>query len=164
MRDECEAIRAVEQYADFIRRICFLHLKNQQDTEDISQTVFLKYILYSGAFETAEHERAWFIRATVNACKDRLKSLLRHPTTPLEVLAEEAAAVSDDHRELLQLVLALPAKYKDVLYLFYYEGYSAVEIARILHKKENTVYSLLARGRTLLKHQLGGDGLESSIP
>lgn len=159
MRDERDAIRAVEQYADMIRRICFLHLKNQQDTEDVSQTVFLKYILSSGAFENAEHEKAWFVRVTVNACKDWLKSLLRHPATPLEVLAEEAASVSDDHRELLQLALSLPAKYKDVIYLFYYEGYSAVEIAKLLGKKENTIYSLLARGRTLLKDQLGGEVL-----
>lgn len=158
MRDECQAIRAVAQYADLIRRICFLHLKNQSDTEDISQTVFLKYILYSGAFEDDAHEKAWFIRVTVNACKDLLKSLWRHPTVALEVLSEEAAAVSDDHRELLQLVLSLPVKYKDVLYLFYYEGYSAVEIANMLGKNENTVYSLLSRGRSLLKDQLGGEG------
>lgn len=160
MRDEHEANRAVEQYADMIRRICFLHLKNQSDTEDISQNVFLKYILYSGAFENAEHEKAWFIRVTVNACKDFLKSLWRHPTAPLELLAEEAAAVSDDHHELLTLVLALPPKYKDVIYLFYYEGYGAVEISKILGKNENTVYSLMSRGRTLLKENLGGDGLE----
>lgn len=161
MKEEQEAIRAVGKYADLIRRICFLHLKNQQDTEDISQTVFLKYILYSGAFESEEHEKAWFIRVTVNACKDWIKSLLRHPTTPLEVLSEEASSISDSHQELLQLVLSLSPKYKDALYLFYYEGYSAVEIAKLLGKKENTIYSLLARGRTLLKDQLGGEWLES---
>lgn len=159
MRDEREATRAVGQYADTIRRICFLHLKNQSDTEDISQTVFLKYILYSGAFESEAHERAWFIRVTINACKDFLKSLWRHPTAPLEVLSEERAAVPDDYQELLQLVLSLPKKYKDVLYLFYYEGYTAVEIANILGKNENTVYSLMSRGRTLLKDQLGGEWL-----
>lgn len=160
MRDEHEANRAVEQYAHMIRRICFLHLKSQNDTEDICQNVFLKYILYSGAFENEEHEKAWFIRVTVNACKDFLKSLWRHPTTPLEVISEEAAAVSDDHHELLELVLSLPPKYKDVIYLFYYEGYTAVEIAKILGKNENTVYSLMSRGRTLLKEKLGGDGIE----
>lgn len=160
MRTEREAIRAVEQYADIIRRICFLHLKNQSDTEDISQTVFLKYILYSGAFENDEHEKAWFIRVTVNACKDFMKGLWRHPTASLEVLSEEAAAISDDHRELLEVVLALPQKYKDVIYLFYYEGYTAVEISKILRKNENTIYSLMSRGRALLKEKLGGDGLE----
>lgn len=160
MREEHEAIQAVERYANMIRRVCFLHLKNQHDTEDISQTVFLKYILYSGAFENEEHEKAWFIRVTVNACKDWLKSLKRHKTTPMEALSEEVLSVSDDHQELLQVVLSLPAKYKDVIYLFYYEGYTAVEIAKLLGKKENTVYSLLARGKKLLKDQLGGEGFE----
>lgn len=159
MRQEQDAIYAVEQYADTIRRICFLHLKNQSDTEDISQAVFLKYILYSGAFETKAHEKAWFIRVTVNACKDFLKSLWRHPTAPLEVLSEEAIAIADDSRELLQMVLSLPPKYKDVIYLFYYEGYSAGEIAKILGKNENTIYSLLSRGRALLKDELGGEGI-----
>lgn len=159
MRDEYEANCAVEQYADMIRRICFLHLNNQSDTEDIAQNVFLKYILYSGTFESAEHEKAWFIRVTINACKDWVKSLRRHPTAYLEVISEEEA-VSDDHRELLSLVLSLPQKYKDAIYLFYYEGYSAVEIAKILGKKENTVYSLMSRGRMLLKEKIGGDGFE----
>lgn len=160
MRTEHEATRAVEQYADMIRRICFMHLKNQTDTEDISQNVLLKYLLYSGAFKSAEHEKAWFIRVTVNACKDYLKSLWRHPATPLELISEEALAISDEQGEILHTVLSLPAKYKDVIYLFYYEGYSALEIAKILGKNENTVYSLMSRGRALLKEKLGGDGLE----
>lgn len=160
MRDEHEANHAVEQYADMIRRICFLHLKNQSDTEDVFQNVFLKYILYLGTFESTEHEKAWFIRVTINACTDWTKSLLRRSTAPLEVLSEEVAAVSDDYGELLEIVLALPPKYKDVIYLFYYEGYTAVEIAKILGKNENTVYSLMSRGRTLLKETLGGDGIE----
>lgn len=158
MRDEHEAIRAVEQYSDMIRRICFLHLKNQENTEDISQTVFLKYILYSGAFENPAHEKAWFIRVTINACKDFLKNLWRHPTTPLDILSEEALSVSDNDNHLLTLVLSLPKKYKDVIYLFYYEGYTAAEIGKILGKSENTIYSLLSRGRKLLKETLGGDG------
>ncbi|WP_343207972.1 RNA polymerase sigma factor [Anaerolentibacter hominis] len=160
MREESEAVHAVEKYSDLIRRICFLHLKNRNDTEDIAQSVFLKYILYQGTFESDEHEKAWFIRVTVNTCKDWLKSLLRHPAVPLDVLSEEALAVSDDHHELLQTVLSLPSKYKDVIFLFYYEGYTAGEIANILGKKENTIYSLMSRGRALLKERLGGDGLE----
>ncbi len=67
------------------------------------------------------------------------------------------AEVLEDHREVLEAVLALPDKYKDVSYLHYYEGYSAAEIGRILGKKENTVYSLLSRGRGILKERLGGE-------
>lgn len=61
---------------------------------------------------------------------------------------------------MLEAVLSLPKKYKDALYLFYYEEYSAAEIAKIIKKKENTVYTLLSRGRQLLKEKLGGEGLE----
>lgn len=146
----------METYADLVRRICALHVKNRQDTEDIFQTVFLKYLLYSGTFQSAEHEKAWFVRVTVNACRDVLRSLFRRNTVPLET-AEELSAGNSENREVLQAVLSLPVKYKDAIYLHYYEGYTAAEIAGILQKKENTVYTWLARGRELLRQQLGGD-------
>lgn len=156
MRSEQDAKRAIELYSDMIRRICLLHLKNHADTEDVFQEVFLKYILRSDVFENAEHEKAWFIRVTVNACKDFLKSLFRRRTVPLEVLSEEAACVGPEYSEILEIVLSLPEKYKDTIYLHYYEGYTAKEIGELLNKKENTVYSLLSRGRELLRLELGG--------
>ena len=70
MRSEQEVNRAVEQYANMVRRLCMIHLKNYADTEDIFQTVFLKYALSSVWFENEEHEKAWFLRVTINACKD----------------------------------------------------------------------------------------------
>lgn len=79
MRSEQEVNRAIEQYADTVRRLCMLHLKNYADTEDIFQTVFLKYVLSSVVFENEEHEKAWFIRVTINACRDLLKSFLPQP-------------------------------------------------------------------------------------
>lgn len=160
MRSEQDTIRVIEQYADMIRRICLLHLKNHADTEDVFQEVFLKYILSSHTFESAEHEKAWFIRVTLNTCKDVLKSLFRHPTVPLDVLSEEASHVMPENLEVLEAVLSLPQKYKTALYLHYFEGYTAKEIGRILNKKENTIYSLLSRGREMLKRELGGDSNE----
>ena len=77
MRSEEEVNAAVERYSDTIRRICMIYLKNYADTEDIFQTVFLKYILSEDAFENGEHEKAWFIRVTINACKDLLKNFFR---------------------------------------------------------------------------------------
>lgn len=74
MRSEEEVNAAVERYSDTIRRICMIYLKNHADTEDIFQTVFLKYILNENTFENGEHEKAWFIRVTINACKDLLKN------------------------------------------------------------------------------------------
>ena len=160
MCTEQETSRAIELYSDMIRRICLLYLKNHADTEDVFQEVFLKYVLRGAVFESVEHERAWLIRVTVNACKDLLKSLFRRKTVSLEVLSEEAASISSEQHATLEAVLALPEKYKDVIYLHYYEGYNAREIGRILKKKENTVYSLLSRGRELLRQELGGDVIE----
>ena len=77
MRSEQEVNRAIERYADTVRRLCVVHLKNEADAEDIFQNVFLKYALSTGDFESEEHERAWMIRVTINACKDLLKSFFR---------------------------------------------------------------------------------------
>ncbi len=159
MREDAETVRAVERYSDLIRRVCLCHLKNREDTEDVSQAVFLKYLLSDRTFESAEHEKAWFLRVTMNACKDHLKSRLRHPLLPLDVLREEPA-LEDRDREVLSAVLSLPEKYKDPIYLHYFEGYSAAEIGAIVGSRENTVYSLLSRGRAMLRDKLGGDGLE----
>lgn len=156
MRNEEEAGRAIRLYADTVRRICMVHLKNYSDTEDIFQTVFLKYVLHSKPFESEEHEKAWIIRVTVNACKDLLKSVFRSQTVPLDTLIETPQAQELQHTELLGAVLSLPPKYKDVVYLYYYEGYSAEEISRILKKNVNTVYTLLTRARKILKKELGG--------
>ncbi len=157
MRSEEDAERAIELYSDTVRRICMVHLKNYSDTEDIFQTVFLKYVLHSQTFESEEHEKAWIIRVTINACKDLLKSFFRAKTVPLEQAAEIAGKSPEDPGyDVLEAVLALPEKYKDVVYLYYYEEYSAVEISHILKKNVNTVYTLLARARNLLKEQLEG--------
>ena len=140
-----------------IRRLCMIHLKNYADTEDIFQTVFLKYALRTDEFESDEHERAWFIRVTINACKDLLKSFFRSRTVSLDQLLEQPTALTPDHREVLEAVLSLPQKYKDVVYLHYYEDYTAPQIADLLGKNVNTIYTLLTRSRQLLKDKLGGD-------
>jgi RNA polymerase sigma-70 factor (ECF subfamily) len=137
-----------------------VHLKSYSDTEDIFQRVFLKYVLSSAAFESEEHEKAWFIRVTINACKDLLKSFFRSQTIPIDEIIELPVQPGEDYKEVLEAVLALPNKYKDVVYLHYYEGYSAGEIGKMLNKNENTIYTLLARARKQLKEKLGGDVLE----
>ncbi|HIV18099.1 MAG TPA: RNA polymerase sigma factor [Candidatus Merdivicinus intestinigallinarum] len=157
MRSEQEVNRAVEQYADMVRRLCMIHLKNYADTEDIFQTVFLKYALSSVPFENAEHEKAWFLRVAINACKDLLKSFFRSRAVPLDEILEQPAEMPPDHREVLEAVLSLPPKYKDAVYLHYYEGYTAPEISRILGKNVNTVYTLLNRSKQLLREKLGGE-------
>lgn len=160
MRSEQEANRAIEEYADTVRRICMVHLKNYADTEDIFQNVFLKYVLSDRVFESREHEKAWFIRVTINACKDLLKSFFRTRTVSMDEALEQAAELPKDYSEVLEAVLSLPAKYRDAVYLHYYEGYTAPEIAGILGKNPNTVYTLLTRAKKLLREKLGGEEFE----
>ncbi len=157
MRSEQEVNRAVDLYADTVYRICMLHLKNTADTEDIFQEVFLKYALSSIDFENESHEKAWIIRVTVNQCKDLIKSFFRSETVSIDQITPPSYEQTDDNFDVLEAVLSLPAKYKNAVYLHYYEGYSAVEIADILHKNVNTVYTLLARARKMLEKKLGGD-------
>lgn len=158
MRSEQKVNRAVEQYADMIRRICILHLKNYDDTQDIFQNVFLKYALSSVVFESEEHEKAWLIRVATNACRDLLRDFFRKNTVPLEEISECGEEEKTENREVLEAVLSLPSKYKNVVYLHYYEGYTAGENSKILGKNVNTVYTYLNRARKLLAEKLGGDG------
>ena len=160
MRSETEINRAVDEYSDMVRRLCMIHLKNYADTEDIFQTVFLKYALSSVEFESKEHEKAWMIRVTINACKDLLKSFFRKHTVSIDQLIEQPAPVPQDHRKVLEAVLSLPKKYKDVVYLHFYEWYTAPQISEILGKNVNTVYTLLTRAKKILKTKLGGSEYE----
>ncbi|NLC72528.1 MAG: sigma-70 family RNA polymerase sigma factor [Ruminococcaceae bacterium] len=157
MRSEQEAERAIRLYSDTIRRICFVHLKNHADVEDIFQDVFLKYILSDTVFKNNEHEKAWFIRVTVNACRDLIKSAFRSRSVSLDEAINATSNANEDDRHVLEAVLKLPKKYRDIVYLHYYEGYTAPEIGKILNKNENTVYTILKRARELLKKSLGGD-------
>ena len=161
MRSEQEVNRAIQQYSDTVRRLCMIHLKNYADTEDIFQTVFLKYVLSSVSFESDEHEKAWFIRVTINACKDLIKSFFRSRTVSLDEVMEQPAELPPDYREVWEAVFSLPQKYRDVIYLHYFEDYTAPQISRILGKNVNTIYTLLTRSRQMLREKLGGDGFES---
>ena len=160
MRSEQEVNRVIELYGDTVRRLCMIYLKNYADTEDIFQNVFLKYATSSIKFENDEHEEAWFIRVTINKCKDLLKSFFRNRTVSLDDIVEKPEAIPSDYREVLEAVLSLPQKYRNVVYLHYYEGYSAPQISHILGKNVNTVYTLLTRSKKMLREKLGGDEYE----
>ena len=157
MRSEQEVVEAIEKYSDMVLRLCTVSLKNPSDAEDIFQTVFLKYALRQERFQSPEHEKAWLIRVTVNACKDLLKSFFRSRTVSVEALWEMAPEMTGEHYEVLEALWSLPKQYRDVIYLHYYEGYTAPEIAEILKRNPNTVYTYLYKGKQLLKEQLGGD-------
>lgn len=157
MQSEQEMNRVIEEYADTVKRICMLYLKNHADTEDIFQRVFMKYMLKEGTFKSKEHEKAWIIRVTINECKDLLKSFFRRKTVSIEEAYGKELSMKAEETEVLEAVLALPKKNKEVIYLHYYEGYTAPEIGEILGKNVNTIYTLLTRSKEMLKRSLGGN-------
>lgn len=145
-----EMERLVETYADLILRLSYSHLNHRQDAEDICQTVFLKLLERSPDFASPDHEKAWIIRTTRNACKDLLKSRWRRSGVPLEEAPPLSAPLQEEDRVLAALG-HLPPAYREVLYLHYYEGYSGKEIARLLRRPAATVFTQLSRGRKRLQ-------------
>ena len=148
--DDFQAKRLVNLYADMILRLSYQYLKQTCDAEDICQTVFLKYLTSNLTFDSLEHEKAWIIRTTINACKDHLKSAWFRRTAPLEDAAAVAAPAVPD-TWLLDAMKGLPEKYRISLYLYYYEEYSAREIADMMGVKEAAVNQYLTRGRRKLR-------------
>jgi RNA polymerase sigma factor (sigma-70 family) len=145
---------ALQKYSDMIRRICFMYLRNHADVEDVFQEVFLKLLQSKVVFENDEHTKAWLCRIAINKCKDLCKSFFRKRVCSIEDM--ELPFEDKIESDVMVAVLSLPPKYKDVIYLFYYEGYTVLEMAKLLNQKENTIYSNLHRARELLKLKLGG--------
>lgn len=151
--DERRVYELLDRYADMVLRIAFQNLRSKSDAEDIAQEVFLRFMRRAPAFQSAEHEKAWFIRVTINLCRDQLKSAWRTKT----VYAEPPAAFEGETFQVLDRVMTLPKADRNVLYLYYYEGYTAKETAVILNCREGTVTSRLTRARARLKALLEGE-------
>ncbi len=146
--------RALEKYADMVRRICFLHLRQREDVEDAFQEVFLRYLERTEPFDSETHEKAWLIRVTLQRCADITRSFWNRRVLPLDEAI--AAAVPEESHELLEAVLRLPPDERNAVYLFYYESFDVASIARMTGKKTNTIYSYLHRARKRLRKQVGG--------
>ena len=144
-----------QTYADTILRLSYTYLKNTHDAQDICQTVFVRLLTHPQKFESPAHEKAYIPRMTANACKDMLKSPWRRKNCGLEVCADVPAPEAEDG-SVLAAVNDLPARYRSVIYLYYYEGYPAAKIGKILGIPTATVHTRLARGRARLKTALGG--------
>ena len=160
MKTQEEIIDAIDKYADTVRRICYLHTNTEQDSEDIFQNVFLKYMTKAPAFSDDEHEKAWIIRVTINSCKDLFKSFFRRNVSSIDDIKETSAEESEDLSYVREAIKRLPSNYRNVTFLFYYEEYTAVEISKMLHKNVNTIYTWLNRAKDMLKSELGGDIFE----
>lgn len=157
--------QTIETYFSTLYKIAFLQTKNTEDAEDIVQEVFFRYMKSGVVFESREHERAWFIKVTLNCCRKLWHSAwFRHRTALPNVEELEGVSLGEEteerylkgerNRELLKAVWELPDKYREVLHLFYYEELSVKEIAEIVGKQESTITSRLTRGRNILKKKL----------
>lgn len=145
-------------YYQLIYRVAFSQVKNHADAEDITQEVFLKIIRHDMRYQSMEHERAWIVRVTINLCRDLLKSKWHKTSVSMEEVSEAQRGNCENFTEIqddmMWAVLQLPEKYRNCLYLFYYEDYSIKEIAQSLEMPENTVKTNLKRGRQALKEFL----------
>ena len=144
----------VERYSKTVYRLAYAQTKNRNDADDVFQEVFLRYIRKKPSFESKEHEKAWFIRVTINCCKNIWISGKRRNTAPLD---GNIAGVSEEEIRLDQYLKDLPKDYRTVIHLFYYEDLSTAEIAGILDRKESTVRVQLTRARRLLRDMMEGE-------
>lgn len=156
LRTDEELSQIYHRHIKTVYRVCFMYMKNTHDTEDMVQNTFLRLMKDETRFESAEHEKAWLIRTATNLCKDHF----RHWWTKrvgMDAVTEAAADDAIEIDETLNRVLRLPSRYKTVVYMYYYEGYSTAEIARILGSNASTVRSRLYAGRKRLKMEMEGD-------
>ena len=142
-----------ESYLPLVYRIAFTYMKNRQDSEDAAQETFLRLMRQEKPFQSVEHCKAWLIVTVGNVCKDALRRR-RNTEVPMEDCIGLAAEPVGDN-DLMREILELPDKYKTTVYLYYYEGYSVKEIARLLRQSPETVKTWLRRARGKLKERLG---------
>lgn len=151
----------INAYADTVLRLSYSYLKNLQDAQDVSQTVFIKLFTAKKSFKNKEHEKAFILRVTANVCKDILKSSWKNRTCDMEHCSEIVAPNDKTDNSILWAVNQLDDKYRTVIYLHYYEGYKANEIGKIIGVPTPTIHTRLVRGREKLKKILGGESYET---
>lgn len=132
-------------------------MKSSAEAEDCAEDVFVKVLTEGFEFNDEVHERKWLTVAAINLCKDRLKGWKRKAVMPIDDEPELAAPEQEDRSDVLEAVLGLPNKYKDVVWLYYYEGYQTDEIAEILGSPPSTIRNRMRDARKLLKDKLGGE-------
>ena len=155
---EQEAEAAVCRWADTVLRLGYTWTGSIQDAQDVCQTVLLKLLTNPRRFTEERLERAWVIRVTINCCKDLKKSAWHRRHVPLEEACCRAAVFVPPEGEspVLQAVQSLPAKYRQAIYLRYYEEYTVEEIAGVMGCRPSQVSTYLYRGKAKLRNMLGG--------
>ncbi len=158
MRNEGEFNHYVRLYKGTVFRVAYGYLRNHADADDVTQCVFVKLLRSERAFESDDHARRWLIKVTVNECTTLYRAFRRRPEN-IDDYLDTLVAPDEEVSDLLRHVMGLPARYRVVLYLHYYEGYSTEEVAGMLGIPSSTVRTRLARGRKRLKDALGEEGI-----
>jgi RNA polymerase sigma-70 factor (ECF subfamily) len=147
---------AVHTYADLVYRLAVINTDSRADADDVFQNVFLKLMQHQNSIQSEEHLKAWLIRVTVNECRSLMSSPWKKRNVSMEALGDPGAYDKEDLSDVTQAVLSLPAKYRVVIHLFYYEELSIKEIAAALHLSEGGVKARMDRGRKMLAKKLKG--------
>lgn len=156
--NDAESESLYNKYSNSIYRLAFSYCKNSADAEDIVQETFMKRFTADIEFPDERSEKAWLMKVTANKCRDLFRSsaykFLYH-----SVSLDEANLVYDSPEEssVYHAVMELAPKYRIVIHLYYYEGYSVSEIGKIIGKSDTAVQTRLYRARKLLKKSLGED-------
>lgn len=146
--------QVIRTYADMVYRLALAQTRSPSDADDIFQDVFLRYAEKAPEFQSEEHRKAWLLRVTVNRCRSHFRSGWLRRIVPLEDAA--AAVPAPEVSPLDEALSRLPAKYRTVVHLFYYENYSTEQIAEVTGQAASTVRSQLTRARNLLHDLLEG--------
>ena len=156
LRTDKEIMDIYNRQVDTVYRICFSFMKTRADTEDMVQETFLRYATSAPRFVSIEHEKAWLLRVAINLAKDMRKSVWNKKTQQL--VPEQCGCIpfKEKTTDVYDAVMTLPEKYRMVVHLFYYEGYSVREISDLTGLREPTIKTQLSRGRALLKDILEG--------
>lgn len=155
LRTDKEIMEIYKRQMKTVYRVCFAYMKNQFDTEDAVQDTFYKMIKSGVVFESEEYEKAWLIRVATNVCKNSLKHWFRK-RADLADYENLLSSVNINIDYTFEVVMGLPDKYKTVVYLYYYEGYTSPEISNILQKPQSTIRNYLYEAHGILNERLGG--------
>lgn len=147
--DDERAERAIDQYGDSILRLAYSYLHNMPDAEDILQETLIRFLREAPEFEDAGHEKGWLMRVAANLSKNRIdyNNIRLSEELNEEIVGEE----EEDLSFVWEAVKQLPPAQSEAVHLYYQEGYSTAEIAKILSRRESTVRSDLRRGRERLR-------------
>lgn len=154
MQSEIYVKNMIEKYSDMVYRIALTRCGTIENAEDVFQEVFMKFSEKEPKFENSEHEKAWFIKVTLNMSKNLRKSAWNKKV--IATLDENITFEKEEENNVFYAICNLPQNYRTVIYLLYYEGYKVKEISKLMKTREGTIKTWLFRAREILKNELEG--------